>query len=38
MLQVMQLNIKDNTTLGLIDVSEDIKPIVLEDLRDKYLK
>ena len=30
--------IKGNTTLGLIDVSEDIKPIVLEDLRDKYLK
>jgi sulfite exporter TauE/SafE/plastocyanin domain-containing protein len=30
--------IKDNTTLGLIDVSSDIKPIVLEDLRDKYLK
>ncbi|MBN4049334.1 sulfite exporter TauE/SafE family protein, partial [bacterium AH-315-N14] len=30
--------VKDNTTLGLIDVSKDIKPIVLEELRDKYLK
>jgi sulfite exporter TauE/SafE/plastocyanin domain-containing protein/copper chaperone CopZ len=29
--------IKGNTTLGLIDVSEDIKPINLEDLRTKYL-
>jgi sulfite exporter TauE/SafE/plastocyanin domain-containing protein/copper chaperone CopZ len=29
---------KDNTTLGLIDVSADIKPIVLQDLIDKYLK
>jgi sulfite exporter TauE/SafE/plastocyanin domain-containing protein/copper chaperone CopZ len=30
--------IKDENTLALIDVSEDIKPIVLEELRDKYLK
>jgi sulfite exporter TauE/SafE/plastocyanin domain-containing protein/copper chaperone CopZ len=30
--------IKDNTTLGLIEASADIKPIVPEDLRDKYLK
>ncbi|MBU3114721.1 urease accessory protein UreH domain-containing protein [Clostridium lacusfryxellense] len=30
--------IKDNTTLSLIDVSEDIEPIVLEEVRDKYLK
>ena len=30
--------IKGNTTLGLIDISEDIKSIILEDLRDKYLK
>lgn len=29
--------IKGNTTLGLIDVSEDIKPVELEDLRAKYL-
>jgi sulfite exporter TauE/SafE/plastocyanin domain-containing protein/copper chaperone CopZ len=29
--------IKGNTTLGLIDVSENIKPINLEDLRTKYL-
>ncbi|MEK6265002.1 MAG: heavy metal transport/detoxification protein, partial [Clostridium sp.] len=30
--------IKDDRTLALIDVSEDIKPIVPEELRDKYLK
>ena len=30
--------IKGNTTLGLIDVSADIKPLELEDLRTKYLK
>ncbi|MGH4125558.1 MAG: sulfite exporter TauE/SafE family protein [Clostridium sp.] len=30
--------VKDSNTLGLIEVSEDINPIVLEDLRDKYLK
>lgn len=30
--------VKNDITLGLIDVSTDIKPIVLEDLRDKYLK
>ena len=29
--------VKGNTTLGLIDVSEDIKPVVLEALRTKYL-
>jgi sulfite exporter TauE/SafE/plastocyanin domain-containing protein/copper chaperone CopZ len=29
--------IKGNTTLGLIDVSEDIKPLELEALRTKYL-
>jgi len=29
---------KDNNTLALIDVSGDIKPLVLEELRDKYLK
>ena len=30
--------IKDNTKLGLIDVTVDIKTIVLEDLRGKYIK
>ena len=30
--------VKADTTLGLIEVSKDIKPIVLENLRDKYLK
>jgi sulfite exporter TauE/SafE/plastocyanin domain-containing protein/copper chaperone CopZ len=30
--------IKNNTTLGLIEASADIKPIVPEELRDKYLK
>jgi sulfite exporter TauE/SafE/plastocyanin domain-containing protein/copper chaperone CopZ len=30
--------VKNGSALGLIEVAEDIKPIVLEDLRDKYLK
>ncbi|MBU3110265.1 sulfite exporter TauE/SafE family protein [Clostridium lacusfryxellense] len=30
--------IKDKTPLGLIDVTKDIKTIVLEDLRETYLK
>jgi sulfite exporter TauE/SafE/plastocyanin domain-containing protein/copper chaperone CopZ len=30
--------IKDENTLALIHVSEDIKPIVLEEIRDKYLE
>ena len=30
--------IKDKTKLGLIDVTKDIKTIVLEDLRAKYIK
>ncbi|MGH4140322.1 sulfite exporter TauE/SafE family protein [Clostridium sp.] len=30
--------IKNSTTLGLIEVSENIKPIVLKEVRDKYLK
>jgi len=30
--------VKNNFALGLIEVTEDIEPIVLEELRDKYLK
>lgn len=30
--------VKNNFALGLIEVAEDIEPIVLEELRDKYLK
>jgi len=30
--------VKNDTTLGLIEASKDIKPIVLENLQDKYLK
>ena len=30
--------VKNDATLGLIDVATDIKPVVLENLRDKYLK
>jgi sulfite exporter TauE/SafE/plastocyanin domain-containing protein/copper chaperone CopZ len=30
--------VKNNSSLGLIEVTADIKPVVLEDLRDKYLK
>ncbi|MGH4051408.1 MAG: sulfite exporter TauE/SafE family protein [Clostridium sp.] len=30
--------IKDENTLALIHVSEDIKPIVIEEIRDRYLK